>query len=86
MASHATVSLNDHFIDFADRQVASGRYGSASDVVHAGLQLLEEREAMVAALRHAIQVGIDSGPAVPFDLEAFLAERHAEHAAGSCAA
>jgi len=87
MASKNTsVSLSDHFIDFAERQVASGRYGSTSDVVRAGLRLLEEREAKLAELRAAIQVGIDSGPAVPFDLEGFLAERHAEHAARSCAA
>ena len=39
MASKNTsVSLSDHFIDFADRQVASGRHGSTSDVVCARLR------------------------------------------------
>lgn len=81
-----SVALSDHFSDFAERQVASGQYESASEVVQAGLKLLEELEDKRAALRAAIQAGIDSGPAVEFDLDAFLAERHAERAAGSCAA
>lgn len=80
MASNMSVSLGDHFIDFAERQVASGRYGSTSEVVHAGLQLLESHEAALERLRDAIQEGIDSGPPEPFDFAEFLEEMHRETA------
>ncbi|MCR6671253.1 type II toxin-antitoxin system ParD family antitoxin [Devosia ginsengisoli] len=75
MARNTSVSLNDHFIDFIDTQVEAGRYGSASDVVRAGLRLLEEHEAKVKALQDALIEG-EKGPFTPFDPDAFLDEMH----------
>jgi antitoxin ParD1/3/4 len=75
MARNTSVSLGDHFCDFIDRQVETGRYGSASDVVRASLRLLEEREAALAALRSSLIEGEESGPATPFDFDAFLARK-----------
>ncbi len=75
MARNTSISLGDHFADFVDRQVEGGRYGSASEVVRAGLRLLEEREAKLAALRSALAEGEESGDFQEFDLEVFLASR-----------
>lgn len=81
MARNTSVSLGDHFARFIDAQVQQGRYGSASDVMRAGLRLLEEHEARLKALEAALIEGEQSGPARPFDSEAFLARMHAKHAA-----
>jgi antitoxin ParD1/3/4 len=79
MARNTSVSLGDHFTRFIDAQVKEGRYGSASDVVRAGLRLLQEHEAKVKALEAALIEGENSGEPQPFDSEAFLAEMHAKH-------
>ncbi|MBA3275080.1 MAG: type II toxin-antitoxin system ParD family antitoxin [Chloroflexia bacterium] len=51
MARNTSVSLGDHFAGFVDEQVDSGRYGSASDVLRAGLRMLETHEQQLAWLR-----------------------------------
>lgn len=73
MPRNTSISLGDHLAAFVDQQVQGGRYGSASDVVRAGLRLLEEQEARLAALRAALIEGEDSGPSTPFDFDAFIA-------------
>lgn len=79
MARNTSISLGDHFAGFIDRQVESGRYGSASDVVRAGLRLLEEHEVRVKALQDALIAGEESGEPQPFDNEAFLKRMHQKH-------
>lgn len=78
MGKNTSFALGDHFMSFIDTQVAEGRYSSASDVVRAGLRLLEAEEAKLAALRAALIEGEQSGPSQPFDFDAFLARKHAE--------
>ena len=72
MARNTSVSLGDHFVGFIDERVASGRYNSASDVIRAGLRLLEEHETRVEALREALLEGERSGSASPFDFDEFI--------------
>ncbi len=68
-------TLGQHFAEFIDSQVATGRYGSASEVVRAAMRLLEETEAKREALGAALIEGEQSGPSTEFDLEAFLARK-----------
>jgi len=77
MPRNTSVSLGDHFASFIDTQVEEGRYGSASDVVRAGLRLLEEHEAKVKALQDALIAGEQSGKPKPFDFDAFIAQKSA---------
>jgi antitoxin ParD1/3/4 len=79
MARNTSVSLSEHFADFIDDQVGTGRYGSASDVVRAGLRLLEEHEAQVARLQKALIAGEQSGEPQPFDGEAFIKRMREKH-------
>jgi antitoxin ParD1/3/4 len=79
MARNTSISLGDHFADFVDAQVESGRYGSASDVVRAGLRLLESQEMQVRALQEALKAGEDSGAPRPFDSEGFLERMRVTH-------
>ncbi len=72
MSRNTSITLGDHFADFVDQQVSSGRYSSASDVVRAALRLLEEEAARLEALRMALIDGETSGAAQPLDVEAFL--------------
>jgi antitoxin ParD1/3/4 len=72
MARNTSVSLSDHFVDFIDGQIASGRYGSASDVVRAGLRLLEDEETKLESLRAALIEGEESGEPKSLDVEELL--------------
>lgn len=80
MAKNTSVSLGDHFASFIDNQVQAGRYGSASDVVRAGLRLLEEHEAKVKALQDALIAGERSGEPLPFDFDEFKTRKRAARA------
>lgn len=65
MARNTSITIGDHFSHFVSEQVRSGRYGSTSDVVRAGLRLLEEYEARVRALHDAPILGEASNDPAP---------------------
>ena len=72
MTRNTSISLGDHFGAFIAQQINQGRYGSASEVVRAGLRQLEEHETQLATLRAALEDGEDSGASASFDVDAFL--------------
>lgn len=65
----SSYAIGLHFERFLKKQIASGRYNSASEVIRDALRLLEEqeelREAQINNLRGKIQEGVNSGPGVP---------------------
>ena len=75
MAQNTSISLDNHFADFLSHEVSSGRYRSASEVVRAGLRLLEDQETQLAALRASLVAGEESGAPEPFDFDAFVAAK-----------
>lgn len=62
-----SVALGAYFDQFIKDKISEGRYNNASEVIRAGLRLLEENEAKLYQLRSAIQEGIDSGIACDFN-------------------
>ena len=73
MPKNTSVSLGGHFDDFISSQLSNGRYGSASEVVRAGLRLLENEEEKLTALRSMITAGKASGTA-EYNYDSFMAE------------
>ena len=67
MGRNTSISLGDHFEDFIDKKVSTGRFKNASEVIRAGLRLLEEEETKIVSLKSAIVEGIDSGLVKNFD-------------------
>jgi antitoxin ParD1/3/4 len=77
MGQNTAPDLGEHFTAFVEQQVATGRYASASEVVRAGLRLLEEQDARLAPLRAALIEGETSGASTPFDFDVFIARKRA---------
>ena len=74
MGKNTSISIGQHFDEFIKERISEGRYQNASEVVRAGLRLLEEQEARVTALRVAIAEGLESGVSDDFDKMSFLQE------------
>ena len=76
MSRNPSVSLTEHQQRFVASLVESGRYHGVSEVVRAGLRLLEEREeqrqALIRRFEAAVQEGLDSGPSRPLDMEEII--------------
>jgi antitoxin ParD1/3/4 len=73
MAKNTSISLGEHFDSFISEQIKSGRYGSASEVMRAGLRMLEDNESKLSTLRRMLLEGEQSGIA-EYSYERFIAE------------
>ena len=72
MSKNTSISLGHYFDEFIKSRINAGRYKNASEIIRAGLRLLEEEESKQAALKQALQEGIDSGIADDFNPEEHL--------------
>jgi antitoxin ParD1/3/4 len=75
MAKNTSVALGKEHDKFIHSQIKKGRYASASEVMRAGIRLLEEQELKVENLRKAIIRGEESGAPTDFDMGAFIAKK-----------
>lgn len=67
MSKNTSITLGNYFDQFIQSVLNEGRYKNASEVVRAGLRLLEEEEKKTAMLRQAVEAGVNSGWAEDFD-------------------
>ena len=78
MAKNTSITLGEHFDGFITRQIESGRYGSASEVIRSALRLLENQETKLQSLRQLLVEGEQSGDA-DYDLDSFINELDREN-------
>ena len=72
MGRNTSVSLGEYFENFVEGEITTGRFKNASEVIRAGLRLLEEEESKITALRKALEAGEKSGIVTDFDPKNFL--------------
>ena len=73
MPKNTSMTLGEHFDGFIAQQISKGRFASASEVVRAGLRMLEDNERKIATLRHLLEEGEQSGVA-EYSYESFMRE------------
>lgn len=78
MSRNTSISLGNYFDQFVSSQVSAGRYKNISEVVRAGLRLLENEESKAVALKRAIQEGLNSPRVENFDFDEHLAKLKSE--------
>jgi len=66
---NTSISLGNYFDEFVQNQVSAGRYKNVSEVIRAGLRMLEDEESKVIALRNAVQEGLKSPLVEDFDFD-----------------
>ena len=74
MSKNTSVTLGVHFERIIEKSILSGRFSSASEVIRAGLRMIDEREQKIQLLREAIEAGEKSGYVKNFDPIKHLAE------------
>jgi antitoxin ParD1/3/4 len=75
---NTSISLGNYFDQFVSNQVSVGRYKNVSEVIRAGLRLLENEESKAIALKNAIQKGIESPRVENFNFDENLIQLKAE--------
>lgn len=79
MGKNTSISLGEHFENFIQNEISTGRYGSASEVVRTALRLLETEERKIKALRLAIEKGENSQMVDDFNPDEHLEALHRKH-------
>ncbi|SNR74877.1 antitoxin ParD1/3/4 [Lutibacter agarilyticus] len=79
MGKNTSISIGNHFEEFIQNEIKSGKYGSASEVIRSALRLLEREERKERALIKALEIGEKSGFVENFNPKEHLKELHRKH-------
>lgn len=79
MPKNTSILLGDHFENFISREISSGKYNSASEVIRTALRLLESEEQRIRLLRKELKLGEKSGMITDFDAKKHLRRLHNKH-------
>ena len=82
MSKNTSITLGDHFEKFINAQLSSGRFNSTSEVLRAGLRLLENNESKLQVLRDHLaksEAQANHGEFVDYSLNGLIAEMDADY-------
>ena len=79
MAKNTSILLGDYFDNFINKQVQSGKFSSASEVVRAALRIFEHEETKKAELIKELKKGEKSGFVKDFNRDILLKKLHQKH-------
>ena len=79
MAKNTSILLGDYFDNFINKQVQSGKFSSASEVIRAALRIFEYEETKKTELIKELKKGEKSGFVKDFSRETFLNKLHQKH-------
>ncbi len=79
MSKNTSRSLGDHFEQFINKEIESGRYASANEVIRTALRLLEREEKKINEMRNALVVGEESGWVKDFNPQDHLKALHKKY-------
>ncbi len=79
MAKNTSILLGDYFDKFITKQVETGRFNSASEVVRTALRVFESQETKKSVLIKELEIGEKSGFIEDFDKNQFIKNLHKNH-------
>lgn len=78
-AKNTSILLGDHFDNFINQQVQSGKFASASEVVRTALRMFEHEETKKSLLIKELKKGEKSGFVKNFNQDDFINNLHQKH-------
>lgn len=79
MGKNTSILLGDHFENFVNEKITSGKYSSVSEVIRNALRLMENEENKTKTLINELKIGEKSGIVEDFDRNENLKKIHAKH-------
>ena len=67
MARNTSILLGDYFENFINKQIATGKYSSVSEVVRTALRIFEQEESRTKSLINELIIGEKSAKIRKFD-------------------
>ena len=79
MGKNTSILLGDHFENFVNEKITSGKFSSVSEVIRNALRLMENEENKTKTLINELKIGEKSGIVKDFDRNENLKKIHAKH-------
>lgn len=79
MGKNTSILLGNYFESFINKEISSGRYNSASEVIRTALRLLELEEQKVRQLKTELELGEKSEMLENFNPKKHLQDIHSRH-------